>query len=127
MCLDDVVLLKIWEFESTDELLGCRLAGLVALAIRLFEASERLFSIKVKFELPVALTDELTFSGWLKLLEFCLEVLLREIAATGSCPIVDWLEEGSCIEWSVFNTWWLPCRVRPSLLLITSEDSVLSS
>ena len=60
--------------------------------------------MKVKFELPVALTEELTFSGWLKLLEFCFEVLFREIAATGNWPTVDRLEEGSCIEWSVFKT-----------------------
>ena len=48
-----------------------------------------MLSTKVKFELAVALTEELTFSGWLKLLEFCLDVLFLERDEAGSYPIAD--------------------------------------
>ena len=63
LCFEEDVLLKICEFDRTDELFGCKLAGFVAFAIRLFEARDRLLSTKVKFELAVALTEELIFSG----------------------------------------------------------------
>ena len=89
LCFDEDVLLKSCEFDRTDELFGWRLAGFVAFAMRLFEARERLLSIMVKFELPVALIEELTFSGWLKLLELYLDDLLRESEVMGSCPIAD--------------------------------------
>ena len=48
-----------------------------------------MLSTIVKFELPVALIEELTFSGLLKLLELYLDDLFREREVIGSCPIAD--------------------------------------
>ena len=62
-CFDDDDLLKIPELDRTEELLGWRLAGLVALAMRVLDAIKLLAGTIALFcELPVPLLDD-RFSG----------------------------------------------------------------
>ena len=80
----------------------------------------------VKFELPVAFIEELTFSGWVKLFDPYLDDLLRESVVMGSCPIAeDYV--GNYIELSVFKFYWVQCIASPSPRLIIRDDSDLSS
>ena len=62
-CLDDDDRLKIWELDRTDELFGCRLAGFVAFAIRVFDAIMLLGMDALFPELLVPWPEVVTFSG----------------------------------------------------------------
>ena len=71
-CFEDCDLLKIPELDRTDELLGWSWAGLVALAMRVFEAIMLLAgTIGLFYELPVPVAEELRFSGGWNRFESC--------------------------------------------------------